>query len=91
MARPSFDMLRACFWLMAIIVLVMVGESVAAMIGCGWLVLTGQQKPGICIEAGVVGQAREVLELALTTVLALLLAGRGPPRPPPPDEPPPTP
>jgi hypothetical protein len=74
-------MLRACFWLMAIIVMVMVAESVLAVAGCFWLVLSGQQKAGACIEAGVVGQAREVLELALTTVLALLLAARKPPDP----------
>jgi hypothetical protein len=64
---------------MAIIVLVMVGESVLAVSGCIWLVLSGQQKAGACVEAGVIGQAREVLELALTTVLALLLAARRPP------------
>jgi hypothetical protein len=85
-----FNMLRACFWLLAVVVMVMVGESALALATCGWLVLTGQQKLGLCVEAGVVGQAREVLELALTTVLALLLAARnGGPKPPgPPDVPP---
>jgi hypothetical protein len=81
MPRPPFDMLRACFWLMAVIILVMVGAAGSAAIGCGYLVLTGQQKLGACLDAGVTGQAREVLELSLTTVLALLLAARGP-RPP---------
>jgi hypothetical protein len=85
MARPPFDMLRACFWLLATVVLVMVGESALALATCGWMVLTGQTKLGACVEAGVVGHAREIMELSLTTVLALLLAARRPP-PGPPDE-----
>jgi hypothetical protein len=76
MSRPAFDMLRACFWLLAVIILVMVGESVLALATCGYMVLTGQQKMGACVEAGVVGHAREIMELSLTTVLALLLAAR---------------
>jgi hypothetical protein len=89
MPRPPFDMLRACFWLLAIIILVMVGEAGLAGLGCMYLVLTGGLV-GACVAAGVSQMAREVMELALTTVLALLLAARsggGPPSPPPDDEP----
>jgi hypothetical protein len=81
MARPPFDMLRACFWLLAIIIVVMIGEAALAGIGCMYLVIMGA-KVGTCIEAGVTGMAREVMELALTTVLALLLASRPPTKPP---------
>jgi hypothetical protein len=87
MARSPFDMLRACFWLLAVIIMIMVGESALALATCGYLVLVGTQKVGVCVETGVVGQAREILELSLTTVLALLLAARGPPGGPPPPPP----
>jgi hypothetical protein len=65
---------------LAVVILIMVGESTLALATCGYLVLSGQSKLGACIEAGVVGHAREIMELSLTTVLALLLAARGPPR-----------
>jgi hypothetical protein len=83
MARQPFDMLQAAFWLLAAIIFVMLGEALLAVLGCLWLTLTGQQAVGACVTAGVAQQAREIMELALTTVLALLLAGRGPPPPPP--------
>jgi hypothetical protein len=84
MPRP-FNMLRACFWLLAVILLIMVGETLLAVAGCGWLVLTGQAAPGVCIQAGVIDQARGVLSEALAAVLALIIAARpGPP----PDNPP---
>ena len=86
---PNAWMLRACFWLLAVVILVMVGEAALATAACMVMVLTGQQKVGACIEAGVAQQVREVTELALTTVLALLLAARppggGPPQGPPPE------
>jgi hypothetical protein len=86
--RPPFNMMRACFWLLAVIILVMTGEAALAGLGCMYLVLFGGQALGACISAGVTQQVREVIELALTTVLALLLAarnGRGPPDKPPED------
>ena len=88
MARPPFDMLRSCFWLLAIIIVVMTGEAALAGLGCIYLVLFGQQALGACISAGVTQQAREVIELALATVLALLLAARNgrPPTGPPDDD-----
>jgi hypothetical protein len=74
-------MLRAAFLLLAIILLVMVGETLLALIGCTYMVLSGRSEPGTCMDIGIVAQVREVLSEALTAVLALLLAARD--RPPP--------
>lgn len=83
MARPPFNMLRACFYLLAIIMLVMMGETLLAVLGCLYLVLSSRTPVGACIEAGVATQVREAFSEALTAVLALLLAARNTP---PPDE-----
>jgi hypothetical protein len=71
--------MAACFWLLAIVILVMVGGAAFGMIGCGWLVLSGRQPIGTCNTLGVLSQTRELLSEALTAVLALLLAARKPP------------
>lgn len=76
---PPFDWPRWCFWLLAVIILVMVGEAVFALFGCVALAVLHREDMGSCVNTGVVEQARESLELALTTVLALILAARRPP------------
>jgi hypothetical protein len=75
-------MQRACFLLLAAVMIIMMGETLLAVVGCGYMVLAGRAEPGVCIQAGIVGQAREVLSEALTAVLALLLAARNGRRPP---------
>jgi len=73
--------MRAAFLLLAAILLIMVSETLIAIIACTFMVVTGRSEPGTCIQAGVVAQAREVLTEALAVVLALLLAERQqPPR-----------
>lgn len=81
MARPPFDMLRAAFLLLAIILLIMVGETLIAVAACTYMTMSGRQQAGTCIDIGIVAQVREVLSETLTAVLALLLAARD--RPPP--------
>lgn len=76
-------MLRACFYLLAIIMLVMMSETLIAVLGCVYLVVSGRSPVGSCVEAGVTTQVREAFSEALTAVLALLLAARDRPPPPP--------
>jgi hypothetical protein len=75
MPKP-FNMLRACFWLLAAIILVLLFEGSLGIVACAYLTMTERQEIGNCLKAGVVDHIREILELALTTVLALLLADR---------------
>ena len=81
MARPPFDIMRAAFLLLAIILLVMVGETLIAILACTYMVLAGRSQPGTCIDVGIVAQVREVMAEALTAVLALLLASQSKPPP----------
>lgn len=78
----QFNMLRACFWLLAFIIGVMLIEGSFGIVTCAYLTISGKQSVGDCIKAGVTGHIKEILELALTTVLALLLADRNKPPPP---------
>lgn len=79
MSKQPFDMFRAAFLLLAIILLMMAGETLMAVIGCGYMVLSGRAPPGTCIDVGIIAQVREVMSEALTAVLALLLAARSKP------------
>ena len=72
-------MQRACFWLLAVILLTLTAEQATAVFGCIVGVMIKIIPLGSCTQAGIIQQAREVGELALTTVLALLLAARNPP------------
>lgn len=88
MPRPPFDMMRACFWLLAIVIAVQLFQMLASGIGCGVLVVLRMQPVGTCVEKGIIDQLRETWSEIFTAVLALLLAARsqGPPPPPPPDD-----
>ena len=79
---PPFDMLRACFWLLAGIIALSMIETAVAVGGCVVLVVWGSNPMGAC--QGVGDQARGIWAEAMATVLALLLAHRGgtPPAPP---------
>jgi hypothetical protein len=79
-------MLAAAFWLLSLIIIVELGESSLGVGGCFWLILSGREPVGTCSETGLLGQIREIMDGALTAVLALLLAARAPPPPPPPQE-----
>ena len=85
MARPPFDMQRACFALLAFVIVIEILMTVLGGLGCMWHNYTVAQEIGFCMP--VVAQIREQWAEVLTAILALLLAARtGPPPPPPPDQ-----
>lgn len=73
---PGFNMLRACFFLLAIIIVSQVATTLAGGATCFYLFLMGMSEPGAC--AAFTSQVREIWAEALAVVLALLLAARGP-------------
>lgn len=75
--RPPFDVLRAAFLLIALVVLTELALTLAGISGCMWLILSGRYEIGVCQQA--TGQAREVFGELMTGILALLLAARSPP------------
>lgn len=77
-------MLRAAFWLLAIVVFTELIVTIEAVSVCAWLVLTQAAKVGDCGNVGV--QVREVWAEMLAAILALLLASRGNGAPPPPPD-----
>jgi hypothetical protein len=79
--RRPFSMLRAAFWLLAIIVCVQLINTLIAVVTCMDLLIVGIAKMGECSNVG--GQAKEVWSEALAAVLALLLAARENGKPPP--------
>jgi hypothetical protein len=87
--RPQFDVLRACFILLAIILITQITITAVGGVFCFYFFLTGSAKIGDC--AAFTSQAREIWAEALAIVLALLLAASKPPTPPntPPDAAPP--
>jgi hypothetical protein len=90
MPRQPFEVFRAVFWLLAIVIAFEMMLTVFAGAGCFWLILSGRYELGACQNTGT--QIREIFAEVLAAVLALLLAAKngGPPRPPPPpSEPPP--
>jgi hypothetical protein len=74
-------MLRACFYLLALVTLAQVLATLAGSATCYFLFLSGELKIGECSSFGQL--AREIWAEALAAILALLLAAHGaPPRPP---------
>jgi len=67
-------MMKAAFWLMAIVVLTEVGTTVLAAIGCMYMVIFAGSPIGAC--GNLTTQIREVWAEVLAAVLALLLAAR---------------
>lgn len=84
MPRDPFDMQKACFSLIAVLVIGATAVLILVAAGCGYMVLSGRAEPGICIKIGITDQLREMFSEVLTAVLALLLAARSGPPPPPP-------
>lgn len=76
--RPPFDMLRACFLLLAFIVVTEMVASVLGGIGCAYFnFISNDPHPGAC--AAVTDQIRQQWSDLLAAILALLLAARKPP------------
>ena len=71
-----FNMLRACFILLAVVVFAQVLTIVGGAATCYFLFINGNAQPGACTSFS--GQAREMWAEVLAAVLALLVASRGP-------------
>jgi len=81
MPRPPFNLIRACFLLLATVVLIMMFETLLAMCGCVWVVAVLHGEPlGSCESLGA--QIRDIMSELLTAILALIASSRGGGRPP---------
>lgn len=74
---PGFNMLRACFVLLAIIILSQAATTIAGGATCFYLFIISKAELGAC--SAFTSQAREMWAEALAAVLALLLAARSEP------------
>lgn len=83
MARPPFSMLKAAFWLLAIVIITELIMTMIVGAGCFWLIMTNQYKIGAC--ENISAQVREIWAEVLAAILALLLASKSNGGPPPPD------
>jgi len=80
MGKQRFDLLRACFYLLACVVIVICIETMIALLSCIWMIAIEQREPvGACAETG--NTIRDIMTEMLTAILALLAASRGPPPP----------
>jgi len=70
-------MLRAAFWLLAMVIICETALTAVAGIGCFWMILDGRLPIGSCSTVGAT--IREVWAEMLAAILALLLASRNPP------------
>ena len=72
-----FNMLRACFILLAIVIVSQLLTIVGGAATCYFLFITDRSQPGAC--SSFTGQSREMWAEVLAAILALLVASRGPP------------
>ena len=77
--RP-FDILRAAFWLLAVLVGTALASILITSVGCTVALLIGRIEPGTCVKLGLPEFYHDVWSEALTAILALLAARPGPPR-----------
>jgi hypothetical protein len=75
----NFNMLRACFWLLAAILLVQSVDTSLGALTCYYLFIESIAKIGDC--SGYGDRVNTIWAEMLATVLALLLAARGGPPP----------
>jgi cytochrome c oxidase assembly factor CtaG len=72
---PPFDVVKACFLLLATVMLVTMLETLLAVLGCLWLIVVQQTQPvGGCINISAI--VRDLLTEMLTAILALIVAAR---------------
>ncbi|HEX8812877.1 MAG TPA: hypothetical protein VF742_12875 [Terracidiphilus sp.] len=81
MPRPPFNLLRACFWLLAAIIGTVLLGMLITTGGCVIAVITKVQPPGTCVNLGIDKLLHDWWAEMLSAVLALLLAARGMPPP----------
>jgi len=82
--RRPFDLLRAVFLLLAIVILTEVAMTIFAGMGCWYLNMVTTREIGACLP--IIVQIREQWAEILASVLALLLAARSWPPSDPPDK-----
>jgi len=73
-------MLRACFLLLALVIVTQLLSILGGAATCFFLFIVGRAEVGAC--SSFTGQAREMWAEVLAAILALLLAAREPPKPP---------
>ena len=78
----GFNLLRACFLLLAVVILAQVATVMAGAASCFYMFLIGTAQLGACSSFSEA--MREMWSEILAAILALLLAARGPPPEPPP-------
>lgn len=72
---PPFDTLRFVCWLFAVVIGVIMVETMATLLACIWIIAIQEREPiGACQAVGA--QVREVVAETLTGILALLAASR---------------
>jgi hypothetical protein len=81
-------MLRACFWLLAATIGVVLFCMIITALACTLGVLYGVAPPGTCIKLGLVQSLHDWWAEILTSILALIAAGSNRPPPSPPPSPP---
>lgn len=75
--RRPFDIVRACFLLLAVVVCIAMGETMVAVVGCVWNYVARSDLPqpdGACGNLG--NNVREIMTELLTAILALIAASR---------------
>jgi hypothetical protein len=76
MARPPFDVIRACFLLLALVVLIVMLETLLGVLGCVWVIaIVRAETLGACSSVG--SQIRDIMSELITAILALIASSRG--------------
>jgi len=78
MPRPPFDVIRACFLLLALVVVLIMIETLLGVLGCVWVIAIVRAEPiGACSSVG--SQIRDIMSELITAILALIASSRGGP------------
>jgi hypothetical protein len=73
----KFNLVRACFYLLAIILIIEIGSTIAAGFACYRLNVQTRQEIGACLP--IIDKIKETWAESLAAIFALLLAARSPP------------
>ena len=74
MSKNSGWMLRACFYLLAIVILTEMLSTIGGLLTCYYLLIASLAKTGDCTNLGQ--QVKELWSEVLAGILALLLAAK---------------
>lgn len=76
---PQFNLIRAVFWLLAVVVVLTMVMIMFAAGTCTMAVFLGWHEPGTCLKAGIGQELHDLWSEILTAILALLAARPHPP------------